>query len=224
MTIREVNNTPAIDATGSYEVASPYVLDEKKNYKCEAISGFEVFDERSVDVYREFYLSKGVSLEQYNRDRRAKVNIVSLMGATGDEVYNIPSSFIDAFPLATDIAYSNIVIAVDCGVLPDDLPIESVLEDFAKFVTKKLGITGKDKIALDPLKDLHVLRVPVSGFVDPASHKKLEDGRLLTLGEVLAGTRSEINEANKLRTNAIKSKNEISSLTNLVKSLSKPLT
>lgn len=161
------NNTPPIDATGTYVLLSPFAAVDGAIYRCQSIDGFEMLLENNVDVFKKYYEANGLSIDQYNDDELNGINIITLMSDNQATIY-VPSSFIDKFPLTTNVPYSRVILSVDLGVLPDGLDLEGIM-DFVN--TAAADVIG----APDPVTQLFL--IPSTDVISHSEHEMLENNR-----------------------------------------------
>lgn len=172
-----VNNTPSINATGAYRVATPFTVDESAIYVAEAIDGFNALESRGIDVYAEFYQPHSIPQSRFNEDKAADINIITLISNTAATVF-VPSSYITSFPNTGTIGYSQLIVSLDMGLLPDNLNMDSIFADVAQRIAANTGVTVNVQ--------LHSL--VTTDVVDYDKHQLLEAARLanLTFSESLA--------------------------------------
>ncbi len=168
------DKTPPINATGKYKLRDPWYVDPNTSYICEAIMGFEALAARGVNAYSWVYQPTLVSptynsLEQYNGDAQRGINIVTLIGADGG-VIHVPSSYIESFPGETKAPYARLIVAVDCGPLPEDYPLADMMEELKQVAIANTG-NGDTVIKVS----LHI--IPLKGFVDTSTEKNLAENR-----------------------------------------------
>lgn len=213
------NKTPAINATGLYELLSPwnsshYSLTDA--YRCESISGFNALQEKGVDVYKTFYSPMNISKEEYALDEQADINIVTLMSSDGLATVDVPSSFIKKFPNSNSAPYSRLIVTFDLGAIPDSLNISDTLIRAAAFFELELGALGVSDDGATGLvlgEDINIMKVPLAGFVseEQASfleslRKEVSDKGKGTLGatrdaasdEVISGLGAEIDNLQQI--------------------------
>lgn len=162
-----MSGVPLIDAIGVYTVKDPFTLPNDAIYVCKAIESFEALTQRDVDVYNEYYVPNGLSETDYTRDRNANVKIVSLHSTTGQAPLTLPSSYIASFPAKSLVAYSDLVLSLGLGLVPDDVVLETLKQALAQDV--------KDILGIEPQVELH--RLPLKGGVDFGTHQRLEKAR-----------------------------------------------
>lgn len=165
-----VDKTPPINVTGTYILRAPWSVGVNDIYRCEAIDGFEALIERGVDVFNEYYVPKApaVTITDYNRDKVAGINIITLMSSGGDTIY-VPSSYILKYPNELNVPYGRIVIALDLGPLPSDFPLDDIKFELASVATTMVGNTGI-------LVSSHIL--PMAGVVDVNTARDLNLSRV----------------------------------------------
>jgi len=132
------DKSPQINATGSYELRTPWVIDSNVDYRCEALRGFEELELDNIDVYDRFYNPKGVSEQRFGEDRVNGINIVTLMSTDGPTIH-VPSSYILKFPNNLNVPHSRLIMAIDLGLIPDHLDFYQLQQDILALVTNTIG-------------------------------------------------------------------------------------
>lgn len=160
------NNTPALNATGSYKLKSPFTLNESAVYVAESINGFEALAEQGIDIYETLYRPNGLSAEIYDQDALDGINIVTLMSKTEATVH-VPSSYILSFPSTGAIPYSQTILSFDIGAVPDILNLDVLMADVKEKIAAAVGTNVRSNIHL----------LPVLDEVDYTAHQQLENAR-----------------------------------------------
>ena len=167
-----IDNTPPINAVGEYQVAAPFVLEAGRIYKCDAIDGFEVLEERGKDVFALFYETVGLSAAIYEEDRLNGINIITLVSDNAPSV-DVPSSYIARFPNQTVVPYSQLILSVDLGLLPDGIDLTSTSDSIASIVSELVGIPESSAA----VADVNIHNMSTTNGVDFSEHERLENNR-----------------------------------------------
>lgn len=162
-----LNNTPPINATGTYVLLPPFEAVSGAVYRCEAIDGFESLEERGVDIFTLYYSPNGLDTTQLDDDRVNGVNIVTLMSDNHPSIY-VPSSYIDKYPTTTTVPYSRVILSVDLGALPDGINLKPAIDYIMAKTAEVIGVP-------DPGVQLHL--VTVTEPVSFSQHETLELNR-----------------------------------------------
>lgn len=157
---------PKVGDRGAFKLKTPWVITQQGDFTCHAVRSFTELSKNGVDVYKTFYLPKGVSEEQYRTDSASGVVLVCLRSSTGTFIY-VPSSYILGVPDGNGYAYSQRILTVELGPLPIDLSTEAIRSDIAALVNKRFGVNPV--VAESDL--------PISEIVTPENHQALEAGR-----------------------------------------------
>lgn len=160
------NKTPPINATGEYQLRSPFSTAIGAIYRCEAIEGFEKLEEQGVDPFAEYYAPMGISSSSYNDDKAGGINIITLMSEDGNTIY-VPSSYILVYPTEATTPYSHMVLAVDLGLLPD----WRSLDDLKNYIQQ----VAENAVGNTVMVTLH--KAPVQGFISNAESQQMEAAR-----------------------------------------------
>lgn len=163
--------TPLIGATGEYQVRSPYTTTAGGIYKCAEVSSISALASNLVDVYLNYYEPYGLAPSHYITDKDNEENIVHLASTNGNPDIFIPSSYIVGIPSGVSIPYSRVLLSVDLGLLPDRLPLASLMDDIKNL--------SSDVIGVDPTVKQHI--IPILGGVDTRADNLLEINRNLAI-------------------------------------------
>lgn len=162
--------TPMMYARGIYELKKPWNAVSTKIYTCIAIRSFEDIYKQGEDVYKiyyENYLRDGESVNgiTFNfADEAAQLpNICTLRGEDNELLY-VPDTYILSFPNTTMVPYSNVVLGLSLGPLPDELDLINVTAMLKDSVIKYFGVTPA----------VNVMRLPMSSNPSPEEHEQLE--------------------------------------------------
>lgn len=140
-----VNNTPPINATGTYTVATPFTLVDGAVYRAEAIRGFNTLEVDEIDIFASFYEPVGLTVNEVEADRTNDINIITLMSDTAPTAY-IPSSYILSFPTETTVPYSRILLSVDLGLLPDGIILTTAIEEIVSALEDIVGVGATARV------------------------------------------------------------------------------
>lgn len=119
---------PSIGTKGIWDFDSPYkeAISATAVFECMAVRKLSDVIAAGEDAFARYYSNFGLSNSAYVADVRADVCIVSLVTGNGFWQY-IPSNRIKAFPVTAGVAYSNIVLAVDIGLLPEQMDLTGLI-------------------------------------------------------------------------------------------------
>lgn len=141
--------TPSIDATGKFKVKLPWRINENSILTCIAVRSFDDIYKKNEDVYDVYYETAGCTNGtiidgrpfDFEKERLALPNIVTLVDAAGG-VFYIPDTFILQMPMVSDVPYSERIISISLGPMPDALDISNVTTEVGELVKKKTGMTN----------------------------------------------------------------------------------
>lgn len=161
--------TPHIATRGMFQFRPPWTTTQGVVYTVIAIRSFEDIYRDKGDVYEEYYKPVGlvngdvVNGKPFNFDEEVLLspNIVTFKGTDGS-VLNIPSTYITQIPTANDVPYSEIILNVSLGPLPDYLDIEEQIKDIQAYIGRKLNVKtkvnrGKLPLLTNPTFEEHAL-------------------------------------------------------------------
>lgn len=161
-----VKNTPPINVTGIFTLASPFETEEGAIYRCEAIRGFNTLELQGIDVLNAFYIPAGLTLTDYETDKLNDVDIITLMSDNAETIH-VPCTYITAYPLTETVPYSHMFLSVSLGVLPDDVILTGAMEAIEESVSEIVGTTAGVKI----------MKNSISNGVSWSEHTMLESNR-----------------------------------------------
>lgn len=138
----------SINLSGKFKLKLPFVALGHVTYRIIAIREFADLYLRGVDVYNQYYLGYGVENGnlvngapfKFEDEAKNNVTIVTLEG-NDDTIIYVPSSFIEDYPDKTDVVYSRLILSADLGVLPDNVPVDSILDDVKELIESRFGVT-----------------------------------------------------------------------------------
>lgn len=186
-----MKRTPELYAKGFYTFSAPWVAKVGVVYECLAIRSFEDIYKLGIDVYNRYYLVVGLVEGQQYGDKafnfelesQLKPNIITLKGSDGSVLY-IPDTFIEEIPSKSLVPYSEIVLAVSLGLIPDTENLDSIQEDVAALVAARMHISPtvnlcKVSTVSNPTAEEHELlqsvRAGTSSDIRPNTQMLLED-------------------------------------------------
>ena len=117
------------------------------------------------------YAENGLSAGAFATDLTNDVTLVTLTGVNVAREVVVPSSYIIGVPVVDTVPYSDVVISVGLGPLPDGVSLENVLLAINNYVTDVTGLPA----------DVKVHTVPSSGTVSQQQHAILESNRLAAI-------------------------------------------
>lgn len=159
-------NRPEVDSAGLFMLRSPFVAEPGVTYVCESISGFSALEGIGIDVYQRYYQSNQLTRMDYESDLNNNVDIATLVSVAGGTIY-VPTSYIDSFPNAASIPYSQVTVSFDLGLLPDDYVLDAIVAQAADVFHGQVGV--------DPTPRQHY--IPVLDTIDFVKHTELESAR-----------------------------------------------
>lgn len=161
--------TPMMYARGIYELKKPWSVVSSKIYTCIAIRSFEDIYKQGEDVYKiyyENYIREGESLNGitfvFAEEAALLPNICTLRGEDNELIY-VPDTYILSFPNTTMVPYSNVVLGLNLGPLPDELDLINITAMLKDNVIRYFGVTP----------DLNTMRLPMSSNPTPEEHEQL---------------------------------------------------
>lgn len=160
--------TPQLRSSGYFEFKLPWKAQSGVVYECLAIRSFDELTKSGINVYKAFYLPMGMTnglkidggVFDFTAETMLKPNIITLRGSDGSYI-NIPDTFIAKVPDASYVPYSEVVLAISLGPLPDDLNIDSLKDDIKALVAARANInpeveTCRASVAKNPSLIEHI--------------------------------------------------------------------
>lgn len=158
--------TPPLHAKGLYTVTSPFALTANTIYECMAIRSFPDIVQLGIDVFKTYYEPLGLLESNYEADKAAGANIITLM-STDQPTVHVPDTYISAYPNMGNVAFNNVVLAMSIGPVPDGLDLT--------FLKQQLKATASDVIGLEP--NISVAVAPSTGVITQTQADDLEVAR-----------------------------------------------
>jgi PKD repeat protein len=158
--------TPPLNAKGVYTVNLPFQLVANTLYTCKAIRTYADLIDSGVDVYGVYYQPNNLTQQQYQADLTAGASIITLMSDTSPTVH-VPDTYIVAFPSMDNIPYSEVILALSLGPLPDKLDLSFAIQQIQDAASNTVGVTPTVTTYL----------VPVTGVMTQAQSDAAETAR-----------------------------------------------
>jgi hypothetical protein len=198
---------PQVNSKGVIKLAAPFVTVVTANipYTIAAVRRLSDFATSGLDPFALYYEPAGLSQEIFENDVKAGVCIISLQSPSDEWVY-VPNSYLLAMPDAAGVAYSNKVVAVNLGALPDDLSLDYFKTALAELAHDLLGVTDAD---------VRSLIVSAPTYLSQVDHATFSAARKTIMGIVVTNY-AKYREAERLRVQAIA---KIAELENHIRSL-----
>lgn len=185
-----MKRTPELYAKGFFTFKLPWVAKDGVVYECLAIRSFEDIYKLGVDVYNRYYLAAGIIEGQlldtgnfnFEEESKSRPNIITLKGSDGTMLY-IPDTFIESIPDKGIVPYSEIVLAVSLGLIPDNENLSSLKADVEALVAARTNISPtvhicKVSTVSNPTEEEHellqALRMGDSADIRPNTQMLLE--------------------------------------------------
>lgn len=143
MTVITTSLVPTINSSGIFTLTPPYntLLTASASYTCLAIRALEDIIASGSDPYSQYYQPQSIGQDQYTADLSNGVCIVTLQSSSGSVVY-VPSSYIASFPSSGGVAYTNLLLGVDLGAMPNYVDLTFLKQQIANLVKTTVGLTA----------------------------------------------------------------------------------
>lgn len=168
-----VKRTPPIAAKGQFKLIPPWTVPEDRIYECNAIRSFPELMERGVDIFATVYEPLGLVESDYERDRLAGANVVTLMSDL-HPVVHIPDTYIESYPDMSGMKYHHIVLSVSLGAIPSYLDLSYLQQQVKSKVLTTVGVDAK----------VEIHAAPHTGFISFDQHTVLEANRRVSIENV----------------------------------------
>lgn len=163
--------TPKLYATGKWVLKDPFTTVVDAVYTCTSIRSINQIVEDGVDPFVTYYEPLGIPLATFETDKLNYGSIVTL--ASSDAVtIDVPDSFIDSYPDASNVPYRHIVLSTSLGGIADTVPLEDIQVKVQELILNELGIETTVKVHQSG---------EVTEYVDLQTHKVIEANRLSRL-------------------------------------------
>lgn len=189
---------PSINTSGRFVLKKPFIAKEQVRYNVTALREFSDLYVRGIDVYSKYYKPFGlvdgtvVNGKTFSFSAETKSNpvIVTLEGSD-DTVLYVPSTYIDTYPIVGDVVYSRLILTADLGALPDDVPLDSILQDVEDLIQSRFGVNSVVRVARGytdqqpTLEEHEILEQSRVGAITSAQNNFTENQELRKTAEFL---------------------------------------
>lgn len=182
-------NTPAIYARGVFELDAPYaaLLVPNRSYTCVAIRGFRDIRAAGDDVFALYYQPRGVDLTRYQNDDAASASIVTLY-SEDQPMLHVPNSFIKSYPTTVTNGFSRVIMGVEIGLVPDDLPLDYLISEIQGKASELTGLTAEVTLHTAPYQGVLTAQ-QLEAF---ENNRKAAIGNRVTVYGKLAAAEAEV--------------------------------
>lgn len=166
---------PSIGMQGLYSLIAPFAgkLIPNVPYKCTAIRALADIIAQGGDPKAEFYDANGLSDADYAADIAAQVVIVTLQHA-GLDMLQVPSTYISGFPNMGGVPYTQLLLGVDLGAVPDAMDLEFLKDKVKDVVLESIGVAP----------EAHLVAASPTTIVSDVDHAAAQAARQAIVGEV----------------------------------------
>ena len=171
-----MNVVPPINAFGKYTVALPFTI-QNYDYRCVNIETIASKVAKGIDVYALHYLEHGVPIERYNADLADNISIITLVSDYSGAI-DIPSSFILTIPSDISVLYTNKILSINLGLVPNTLNLATCTAEILNTVHDNIGISASIKTIV----------LPNERTYSDAEHRSLESARTSIISNPISST------------------------------------
>lgn len=149
------NLIPPIGATGSYNLLEPFgaALHPNTLYKLSAVRYFVDIENNGGNVYELYYKPYGLTEQNVATDRQNNVAILTLITTNYAPLY-VPTSYVKTYPNQEVKPYSQYILTLSLGPLPDDVILEPTMAAVAAAASDTIGVTPTVHVGVMPLSDV----------------------------------------------------------------------
>lgn len=160
--------TPPLHAKGVYALKVPFadLMAAGVIYECIAIRSFNDFLDAGQKVFETVYAPRGLTTTEYNADKAAKANIITLASPSHPTIH-VPDTYIDSYPNLGNVAYKIPVLAIELGPIPDTTDLSFLAAQVSSLVSDTIGAENT----------VNVVSAPSTGVVTADEHAALETAR-----------------------------------------------
>lgn len=185
---------PPINTVGVINLAPPYTNEVSANvpYTVSAIRTLSDIAASGQDPYELYYKPVSISAADYASDLARGVVIISLKSPSGEWVY-VPNSYLLTAPVGTGVPYTEMIVAVNLGPLPDSLSLayfKSAVQELARDLMGKENAMVQSMVASETI------------YLTLEDSKTIEAARQAIMDEVITDRAKYLNEQ-KLRLQAV---------------------
>lgn len=131
---------PSVGHTGVFSVKEPFVLKDDVSYKCTGVFSFDAADKNNVDVLTTIFVANNLTNDDYLASKSAGSMVVTLEDGLGD-IVTLPDDYILSLPSGESVPYSEHVITLTVGQLPDNVDLDTLLTDVVQRASGFTGVT-----------------------------------------------------------------------------------
>ncbi|ARV76864.1 hypothetical protein PHABIO_233 [Pseudomonas phage Phabio] len=149
------NLIPSIGKKGVYKLDDPFgaALQPLEIYELSAIRYFDDIENNGGNVFDLYYKPFGLTEADVQTDRQNRVAILTLLTPKYPPLY-VPTSYVVAYPNMDSKPYSQFVLTLSLGPLPNDVILEPAKIAVANAVSDFLGVTPEVFVGVMPLSDV----------------------------------------------------------------------
>lgn len=149
------NLIPPIGTKGRYNLHDPFgaAIHPTELYELAAERYFEDIENNGGNVYELYYKPYKLPESQVATDRANRVAILTLLTAKYPPIY-VPTSFVKSYPDLNVRPYSQFILTLSLGPLPNDVILEPTMRAVANAASDFIGVTPEVFVSSLPISDL----------------------------------------------------------------------
>lgn len=136
---------PSVGLKGVMKLGDPFAAQVVANvpYTVAAVRRLSDIITSGTDAFEAYYFPNNIEQSKYEEDIANGVCILSLQSPTDQWVY-VPNSYLLSMPAAGGVPYSNMMVAVNLGAIPNRLSLNYFMETIKAMAHDQLGIDNAD--------------------------------------------------------------------------------
>lgn len=149
------NLIPPIGTKGPYKLLEPFAasMQPLEIYELNAVRYFEDIENNGGNVFDLYYKPFGLTEANVATDRQNRVAILTLLTMKYPPIY-VPTSYVNGYPNLDSKPYSQYILTLSLGPLPNDVILDPTKTAVANAVSDFLGVTPEVFVGVMPLSDV----------------------------------------------------------------------
>lgn len=131
-----------VGTRGVYTLTTPFdtLLQANVQYTCIGIRKLADIVGSGSDPFADYYATHNLAQDVYEGHVGSGVAIISLQSPSGDIVY-VPDVYVSGMPRLGGVPYTNLVLGLDIGALPDTVSLAALNQRLIDTVAEYIGKT-----------------------------------------------------------------------------------
>lgn len=148
---------PPVGMVGTIVLTAPFTNAVVANlpYTVRSVTSLKAIAAEGKDPYALYYQDAGISADKYQEDLTNNVCIISLESSSGVWVY-VPNSYLASLPLTGGAPYTTYLVAVNLGLLPDNLDLSYFQSQLVQLAHDLMGVDNAEVKVVAASATLHL--------------------------------------------------------------------